>query len=163
MNKVEQTEYLHMVRLSGADIEGSLKFPYALRQMRGVSHRMAIVIAKLTGIDPDIRFGYLTEKEHEQVLTILADPIKHGVPSWLVNRRRDPNTGKDRHIFGTEMIIALKTDVDRLKKIKCYRGIRHTLGLKVRGQRTRTTGRSGQTVGVRTRRLVQSMKKSKKG
>jgi len=152
-----------MVRLSGADIDGSLKFPFALSQMRGVNHRMALVVAKIVGIDPDIRFGYLSEKEQEKVLAILTDPVRHGVPSWLVNRRKDPATGNDQHKYGSELILALKTDIDRLKKIKCYRGIRHSLGLKVRGQRTRTTGRRGQTVGVSTRRMVQSMKKSKKG
>jgi len=159
---VEQSEYMHMVRLSGSDIDGSLRFAFALSQMKGVNHRLALAIAKIAGIDPNIRFGYLTEQEHERVLSILTDPIQHGIPSWLVNRRKDPATGKDKHIHGSELILSLKTDVDRLKKIKSYRGIRHSLGLKSRGQRTRTTGRRGQTVGVRTRRMVSSMKSSKR-
>ena len=162
LKNVERSEYMHMVRLSGADMDGSLKFPFALSQMKGISPRMALAIAKIAGIDPDIRFGYLSEKEHERILTIIADPVQHGIPAWLVNRRNDPATGKDKHINGSELIFSLKTDVDRLKKIKSYRGIRHSLGLKVRGQRTRTTGRRGQTIGVRTRRAVSSMKGSKK-
>ena len=160
---VERTGYMHLVRFGGADIEGSLRFPFALSQLKGVSYRMALAIAKIVGIDPDLRFGYLSEKEQEQVLAILTDPVRHGVPHWLVNRRNDPNTGKDKHLYGSELLLTLKTDIDRMKKIKSYRGIRHTLGLKVRGQRTRTTGRKGQTIGVRTRRMIQSMKKSKKG
>lgn len=163
MIKVEKPEYLHLVRFGGTDIEGSLRFPFALSQMKGVSYRMALVVAKIAGIDPNIRFGYLSEKVQEQVLTILTEPVKHGVPPWLVNRQNDPTTGKNKHIYGSELLLTNKTDIDRLKKIKSYRGIRHTLGLKVRGQRTRTTGRKGQTIGVRTRRLIQSMKRSKKG
>lgn len=161
--KVERPEYMHLVRFGGTDIEGSLRFPFALSQLKGVSYRMALVVAKITGIDPNIRFGYMSEKEKEQVLAILSDPVRHGVPPWLVNRQNDPTTGKDKHIYGSELLLTNKTDIDRLKKIKTYRGIRHTLGLKVRGQRTRTTGRKGQTVGVRTRRMIQSMKRPMKG
>jgi len=39
-------------------------------------------------------------------------------------------------------------DIERLIKMKAYRGVRHARGKKVRGQRTRSTGRKGRTVGV---------------
>jgi small subunit ribosomal protein S18e len=42
----------------------------------------------------------------------------------------------------------LRDDLERLKKIRNHRGLRHYWGLRVRGQHTKTTGRAGKTVGV---------------
>jgi len=42
----------------------------------------------------------------------------------------------------------LREDLERLKKVRAHRGIRHHCGLRVRGQRTKSTGRRGATVGV---------------
>jgi small subunit ribosomal protein S13 len=44
--------------------------------------------------------------------------------------------------------MVLKDDINRLKMIRCYRGVRHESGHKVRGQRTRSNGRKGLTLGV---------------
>jgi small subunit ribosomal protein S13 len=43
-----------------------------------------------------------------------------------------------------------------MKDIRTWKGIRHSLGLKVRGQRTRTTGRSGKAVGVKKKVLMEA-------
>jgi small subunit ribosomal protein S18e len=42
----------------------------------------------------------------------------------------------------------LREDLERMKKIRAHRGLRHYWGLRVRGQHTKTTGRRGRTVGV---------------
>lgn len=42
----------------------------------------------------------------------------------------------------------LREDLERLKKIRAHRGLRHYWGVRVRGQHTKTTGRRGRTVGV---------------
>ncbi len=43
---------------------------------------------------------------------------------------------------------SIRDDLERLKKIRNHRGLRHYWGLRVRGQHTKTTGRAGKTVGV---------------
>ena len=85
----------------------------------------------------------------EKLDEIVRDLTKLGLPSWMYNRRRDPVLGTDRHLVGADLVLAVRSDIELLKKIRCWRGIRHMLGLKVRGQRTRTTGRLGLTIGVK--------------
>ena len=77
----------------------------------------------------------------------IRDRYKYELPHWLYNRQKDPVTGKNLLILGSDIKLYEKMDIDRLKKMGSYRGLRHSLGLKVRGQRTRTTGRSGPTIG----------------
>ncbi|MFX0093143.1 MAG: 30S ribosomal protein S13, partial [Candidatus Hodarchaeota archaeon] len=92
--------------------------------------------------------GFLTDAEVEKIEEITRSPKDHKIPHFLLNRRKDLETGEDIHVASIDIPVYLKDDLDRLKKINCYRGIRHKLGLRVRGQRTRTSGRGGQTIGV---------------
>jgi len=145
-------EFKHIVRIAGTDLDGTLKVPYALAKIKGVGVRLGWIIARLLGLDPDMRIGYITEEETKKVEEVLKDPVAFGVKPWLVNRQRDPETGRDMHLIGADLELRVKMDIDLMQKIKCWRGVRHALGLKVRGQKTRTTGRRGMTVGVVKRR-----------
>jgi small subunit ribosomal protein S13 len=60
----------------------------------------------------------------------------------------------------SDLIFYVRNDIEREKRTKSWRGVRHTLGLKVRGQRTRTTGRTGMTVGVTRRKVAQPQQSS---
>ncbi len=144
--------YRYIVRIAGTDIDGSLKTAYGLAEIKGIGVNLAYAICRRLGIDPEMRIGYLTEEEIKKIEDFIASPVEYGLPSWLINRRKDYQTGKDLHLIGPELIFYVKQDIEREKKIKSWRGIRHIFGLKVRGQRTRTTGRLGLTVGVRKRR-----------
>jgi small subunit ribosomal protein S13 len=64
------------------------------------------------------------------------------------NRPLDTYAREGKHIFGTEVATSREDDINRMRKIRSYRGIRHEQGQKVRGQRTKSTGRTGATVGV---------------
>ncbi len=74
------------------------------------------------------------------------------VPSWMLNRQKDLATGQDKHLLGTDILLTFREDINNLKKVRAYRGLRHERGLKVRGQRTKSTGRRGSTVGVSRRK-----------
>jgi len=76
------------------------------------------------------------------------------LPNWLLNRSKDIETGRGIHQIGSELVLQTKTDIDRMKGIKSWRGFRHAHGLKVRGQRTKTTGRKGKAVGVKKKQLA---------
>lgn len=95
-----------------------------------------------------IRAGELTEKEIEKIMTVIQHPRQYKIPSWFLNRRRDFKDGKNSQLFGTTLDTKLREDLERLKKIKANRGLRHFWGLRVRGQHTKTTGRRGRTIGV---------------
>ncbi|RLF10706.1 MAG: 30S ribosomal protein S13 [Thermoprotei archaeon] len=141
-------EFRHIVRIAGLDVDGTLKVVHGLALIRGVGLNLARIILRTAGIDPNMRVGYLTDQNVKKIEEVLADPLKHGIPSWVLNRQRDPQTGDDLHLIGADWEFAVKSDIDFMKKIKCWRGLRHAWGLKVRGQRTRTTGRKGRTIGV---------------
>lgn len=142
-------EFKHIIRFVGTDLDGTKKIAYGLAKIRGLDVPLAHAILRIAEIDPNKRIGNLTESEIQKIESILADPLKHGVPAWLVNRPGDLETGQPRHLVGPDLTIRIKSDIDFMQKIRTWKGIRHSLGLKVRGQRTRTTGRFGKAVGVR--------------
>ena len=136
-------------------IDGNAKVEHGLTQIRGIGKRFAQVIVRIAGTDPNQRIGAISEKDLNRIEEIILDPITNGIPNWMVNRPKDLRTGEDLHIIGNKLEITIKRDVDRMKKIKSYKGIRHHLRLKVRGQRTRSTGRHGLVVGVMRRKKGQ--------
>ncbi|MEM2103978.1 MAG: 30S ribosomal protein S13 [Candidatus Bathyarchaeia archaeon] len=142
-------EFRHILRITGTDVDGSLKTPFALRKIKGISLNLANAILKKAGIDPNVRAGFLTEADVEKIEQILKEPAKHGMPSWLLNARKDLETGDDLHLIGADLILKEKMGVEKMKELKSWRGYRHAYGLKVRGQRTRTTGRKGKALGVK--------------
>ena len=114
---------------------------------------MAKTIIKQLEFEPSKRLGYLTQDEITSIEAIIKDPVNQNLPEWYVNRPRDRMSGKMLHLVGSDLDFAHRNDIDRLKRIKSWRGIRHSLGLKVRGQHSRTTGRGGAAVGVSRKKV----------
>ena len=146
------TSFRHIVRIAGIDIDGNLKIPYGLLKIKGVGYNLALMICRVLGLDPNLRIGYLTDDDIKKVESVLSNPLSYGLKPFLLNRRKDYESGKDFHLIGSDLIFVVKQDIEREIKIKSWRGVRHSLGLKVRGQRTHTTGRTGITVGVSRRK-----------
>ncbi len=140
--------FKHIVRIAGIDIEGDLPLPYGLAKIKGIGYHTGLAIVRKLGLNPRLRIGYLSEDDIKMIEEAVKNPGSIGLPTWYFNRRKDYVTGEDRHLIGADLIFEAKQDIERLMKIKCWRGIRHSLGLKVRGQRTHTTGRLGPVVGV---------------
>jgi len=136
------------VRIAGQDVDGSKKVVYAISQIKGIGINLAHAIVRVVGVDPDVRVGFLSEADIKRIESAIRNIRSQGIPRWMFNRRKDLETGEDIHLIGSDLALRVKADIDLMKKIKCWKGVRHALGLKVRGQKTRTTGRSGQTVGV---------------
>lgn len=147
-------EFRHILRIMGTDVEGALKSSYGLTKIKGISLSLSNAILKKAGINPDLRAGFLTEAEIEKIEGIIKDPAKHGLPSWLLNRRKDLGTGKDMHLTSADLVLRTKMDIDEAKEIRSWRGYRHAYGLKVRGQRTKTTGRAGKALGVKKKAVA---------
>jgi small subunit ribosomal protein S13 len=147
-------EFRHILRITDTDVDGTLKTPYALKRIKGISLSLANAILKKAGVDPNVRVGFLTDANIEKIEEIIEEPAKYGIPNWLLNRRKDAETGKDGHMLSADLVLRTKMDIDQMKEIKSWRGYRHAYGLKVRGQRTKTTGRSGKALGVKKKALV---------
>ncbi len=145
-------EFRYIVRIAGTDIPGELSLAWGLSKIKGVGYNFAVAVCRVLGLDPMMKIGFLSDADVERIEDAIRNPQKYGIPSWMYNRRKDYETGQDLHLVGPDLIYYVRQDIEREIRIRSWRGIRHALGYKVRGQRTHTTGRLGPTVGVKRRR-----------
>lgn len=146
-------EFQHIIRFAGTDIQGTQPVTFALTNVKGIGIKLASAIIEKSGVDPETRMGFLSNADVEKIEDIILNPSKYGVPVWLLNRRKDMETGKDLHLLGTDLIVQTKDDIEQMKKMRSWKGFRHSYGLKVRGQRTKSTGRAGKAMGVKRKQV----------
>ena len=147
-------EFRHIVRIKGKDVDGTKSLIYSLTNIRGIGVGLSNAIVKASELKPDVRVGQLTAEEVSRIEQIMSDPPKFGIPGRFTNRQHDPESGRDLHLVGPDLALRTKADIDFMREIQSWRGIRHSLGLKVRGQRTKTTGRKGKAVGVQKKAAI---------
>ena len=140
-------DFSYILRMADTDMDGLKTLATALTAVRGVGPRTAIQICKNTGFDPASLAGHLSVDEQES-LRVAIEGYAETVPLWMLNRQRDIETGDELHLTGQQVTLTLEDDINRLRTMKCYRGVRHASGNKVRGQRGRSNGRGGLTLGV---------------
>jgi small subunit ribosomal protein S13 len=151
-------EFQHIIRFAGTDIKGTQPVTYALTDVKGIGIKLANAIIDKSGINPKTRMGFLSSADIEKIEDIITNPSKYGIPVWLFNRRKDMDTGKNIHLLGTDLIVQTKNDIEQMKKIRSWKGFRHSYGLKVRGQRTKSTGRAGKAMGVKRKQIQRGSK-----
>ncbi|MFA6035600.1 MAG: 30S ribosomal protein S13 [Candidatus Micrarchaeia archaeon] len=141
-----------IVRLAGKDLKGEMPLRRAIMRVRGVGERLGAILGDIAITDlklpNDIVVGLVTEEQMAKLEDMLIHPTKYGVPSFMLNRRMDPTTGEDLQLIGNDVRFYVGQDIDGDKGMNTWRGYRHLYGQKVRGQHTRSTGRTGMTVGV---------------
>ncbi|KAF6146739.1 hypothetical protein GIB67_009025 [Kingdonia uniflora] len=96
--------------------------------------------------------GELSAAELENLMTIVANPRQFKIPDWFLNRKKDYRDGRYSQVVSNALDLKLRGDLERLKKIRNYRGLRHYWGMRVRGQDTKTIGGRGKIVGVSKKR-----------
>ena len=143
------SEYRHILRIAGKDIEGSKKIIIALSQIKGIGYNLSQTILQSLNINSNMRIGFLTEKEVSDIEAAIKNPSLIGIPNWYFNRRKDSDSGSDKHLLTSDLDFTISNDIEREKTVYSWRGYRHMFGLRVRGQCTRTTGRKGGAVGVK--------------
>jgi small subunit ribosomal protein S13 len=142
-------EFRHIVRITGKDIPGTKKTIIGISQVKGMGYNFAKSIVDILRINPNSNVGFLTESQVEEIEKAMKNPSSVNIPSWFLNRRKDLDSGNNLHLITSDIDFNVRNDIEREKGMNSWRGFRHTYGLKVRGQRTRTTGRKGGAVGVR--------------
>ena len=142
----------YFVRIGQTDLDGTASVERALSGLDGVGRRTARVIAREAGVDRHATFGALDDDAIESIIDEV-ETYAESVPDWLANRRKDYFSGETVHLTGNDVELVRQQDVNRMQKIGSYKGIRHRRGQKVRGQRTKSTGRSEGTVGVNVERI----------
>lgn len=109
-----------MPRLLGIDIPPDKRTEISLQYLYGVGPTVAKQICERANVDPNKRARELSDDELARIVTLLDN--EYTVEGQL---RR-----------------TVQQNINRLKDIGCYRGLRHRRGLPVRGQRTRTNART---------------------
>lgn len=132
----------------GNDIPGERKLIIGLTQIKGIGYNFANAILGSLKINPNSSVGYLSDSEVQEIEKLITNPSAANFPSWFLNRRKDVETGKDMHLLTSDIDFTIRNDIERERITSSWRGYRHLYGLKVRGQRTRCTGRKGGAVGV---------------
>lgn len=146
---LSEKEYQHIVRIVGNDILGDKKAIVGLTQIRGIGYPFANAILDSLKIDSNSYIGNLSDSDVQSIENIIKNPSSSNFPNWFLNRRKDLETGENLHLLTSDIALTVRNDIEREKTVSSWRGIRHMFGLKVRGQRTRCTGRKGGAVGVK--------------
>jgi small subunit ribosomal protein S13 len=148
---MEEEEIKYFVRVMNTDLDGTKAVHIALTGIPGIGMHTARIISRLADVNPRAILGKMDEESVDRIRNVV-DTYRENVPEWMLNRPNDIYTGEAKQLLGTDLRMAFEDDVNRMRKIRCYRGIRHETGQKVRGQRTKSTGRTGTTVGVKRKK-----------
>lgn len=151
MVEQQKQELKYFVRIANTDLDGNKYIHHSLTKIKGVSFMFSNAICNTAGIEKTKKTGYLTDSEANKIDEIIKDPLRFKIPTWILNRKRDPEDNKDKHLIGSTLAFTQDNDIKMMKKIKSYKGIRHSLGLPVRGQRTKSNFRrnKGKVLGVK--------------
>jgi small subunit ribosomal protein S13 len=146
----ESANFKYIVRILNTDLNGKKKVQHALKSVKGVGFALANAACVMANIDPTRRIGDISDEEISKLNTIVAEPLRYGMPEWMANRRNDPETGEVKHLLTTDLDFVKDNDIKLMKKMKSYKGMRHSFGVPVRGQRTRSNFRKnkGKVKGV---------------
>jgi small subunit ribosomal protein S13 len=160
--KHENANFKYIVRIVNTDLDGEKTVIIAIQGVKGVGNRVADIIVKKVGVARNEKIGNVSDEKIEEMENLISTYADFA-PAWAINRQNDLETGDDMHVVGIDQDVMLKDDINRMKMIKTYRGVRHETGQKVRGQRTRSNGRTGLTLGVMRQRLQQGGGSEDKG
>lgn len=144
-------EFKHIIRIASTDLDGKKQILYALRKIKGVDVMYANMALAAAGIEKSKKAGDLIDSEAQKLNDIILNPKKFGAPEWMLNRRKDIETGEDTHLLMADLDFSKENDIKRMKKVKSYKGLRHQWKLPVRGQRTKSNFRrtKGKGLGVK--------------
>merc|ERR1712133_361256 len=122
--------FQHILRVMNTNIDGKRKVMFALTAVKGIGRRYANVVCKKADVDLDKRAGELTDEEVEKILAITSIPRQYKIPDWFLNRQKDIKDGKFSQVMSNMLDNKLREDLERLKKIRAHRGLRHYWGLR---------------------------------
>jgi small subunit ribosomal protein S13 len=144
----------HLIRVAGYDIPGSKKLLSGLTRIKGVGWAISNAACLKLGFSKDKRISELSKDELKQIEDFLKNPT---ISDFMKNRQKDEETGETKHFIGTDLEMKKDFDIRKMKKIRSYKGVRHTSGQPVRGQRTRSHFRKkGQASGVKGKKPIAS-------
>lgn len=152
MNKENKDRSKQIVRIINKDLFGHIQLCTALSKIQGIGYSFSNAVCNVLEFPKTKKIGTLEKEEIKKIEDVIKNPEKYKIPSYIFNRRKDMETGKDKHIITSDLKLTKEFDIKRLRKIKCYRGMRHSWGLPVRGQKTKGHFRKGKSMGVKKKK-----------
>ena len=151
----DDSDFKYIIRIANSDVSGEERLANALTSIRGIGPRISNAIVQKLKLNPNKLAGKLDDKNVVDIENAIMN-LNDYVPDWLLNRQKDYDTGEDIHSVSVELKMTHDEDLNRMKKVKSYKGIRHASGHKVRGQRTYSNGRKGLALGVSRKKVTQT-------
>ena len=151
----DDSDFKYIIRIANSDVSGEERLANALTSIRGIGPRISNAIVQKLKLNPNKLAGKLDDKNLVDIENAIIN-LNDYVPDWLLNRQKDYDTGEDIHPVSVELKMTHDEDLNRMKKVKSYKGIRHASGHKVRGQRTYSNGRKGLALGVSRKKVTQT-------
>jgi len=153
MPEQKTDDFKHIIRIANTDLDGNKPVMQGLRKIRGIGFMFANMACSLAHVQKNKKSGYLTDGEVERLNEVITNPLKFNAPIWMLNRRKDYEDGKDKHLISSDIAFVQSSDIKLMKMIRCYKGVRHSFGLPVRGQLTKSNFRrnKGKVMGVKRR------------
>jgi small subunit ribosomal protein S13 len=158
----EDEDIQYFVRIGQTDLDGTKSVERALTDMNGIGRRVARIIAEKADVDRRSVLGKLDEDTIDTIVEHV-EGYADEVPAWLTNHQDDFFTGETTHEIGNDLNMSRRQDINRMKMIDSYKGVRHNRGQKVRGQRTKSTGRTEGTIGVNVEAIKEDMAEDEGG
>jgi small subunit ribosomal protein S13 len=146
----------YFVRIGQTDLDGTKSVERSLSELKGIGKRMARIVADEADVNRQATFGRLDDDEIEGVVDVVEN-LDEYIPDWMANRQKDFFSGDTSHVTGSDLEESRRHDINRMKMISSYKGVRHKRGKKVRGQRTKSTGRTEGTIGVNIEEIREEM------
>jgi small subunit ribosomal protein S13 len=151
----EDDDLRYFVRIGQTDLDGTKTVERSLSEMNGIGRRTARIVAEEADVDRKATFGRLDEDDIERVVEAVEN-YADDVPEWLTNHRKEYFSGETTHETGYDLSMSRRRDLNRMQMIDSYKGVRHKRGQKVRGQRTKSTGRTEGTIGVNVEEIKEA-------
>lgn len=148
----EEEQVKEVVRIARTGINGTQPVGKALTALKGVGDMYANAVATSMELE-DVKIGTLDDEEIDNIEEKLQNPEELELPDWIRNRRKDLETGDNKHLIESDLELKEEFDIRRMKEIDSYKGWRHEQGLPVRGQKTQSSFRSGSKIGVSRARI----------
>ena len=143
-----------LIRIANTDLDSTKNISVGLTSITGVGDMFSNAVCSVLEMEGTKKVSELSDEDIKLIEEVIADPLKYNIPLWLLNRRKEPETGEDKHLSGANVKYIRDEDIKILKKIKSYKGLRHQWGLTLRGQRNKSKARrnKGKAASIKRKR-----------
>lgn len=143
-----------LIRIANTDLDSTKNISVGLTSITGVGDMFSNAVCSVLEMEGTKKVSELSDEDIKLIEEVIADPLKYNIPLWLLNRRKEPETGEDKHLSGANVKYIRDEDIKILKKIKSYKGLRHQWGLTLRGQRNKSNARrnKGKAASIKRKR-----------